>query len=458
MAKSNGALPENHPGSRKLGLILAVVIAGFFVSLAFHYYMGAVRHYPYPLNTFLFRPDDQFNDFYGNFRNGKTSFATAPADRVLNPGWGSTVIMLRAWLLYTVFYPEDPSELEDTGAMALRIPWMVSELSFVAGLFYFTHKALRLVSQDCLWAKILALTLCSYPVLVCLDRTNFENTVFILLACFAYFYAERRFVWSALVLGAVIAVKPYGVVFLALPFVDRRFKDIAVSLGTAGALTLGALLMLPNGVSQNLAIMRASMAAYNAIYVQGNEGLYFGSSLYGLAKIWMYSTRFVLAGLDARGVYYFMGRVMSAYFFFSAASFAIVVALLCGFRMEYWKKVALLVCCMNLLPFICGDYRLIHFFIPMLLFLCEEERAWGDGIFSLLFALLLIPTGYMHFVFDPVFRVNPYEASDSVVLHPLLMLGLVFAIFFSVLRKPVASDTVVWLLGFFNRPVAAKAS
>jgi len=450
-----------HPGEKKLAWILAMVVAGFFASLIFHYELGVVLHMPYPLNTFLFRPHAQFTDFYDNFRVAKTTFAKDASDRVLTPGWGSTVLMLRAWLLYRICDPANvPPEARTLHAIVAASPflaWGISEMFFLFAVFYFVRGTILEVSPDCLWAKILALTLCSYPVLFCLDRSNFETTVFVLLAASIFLYGKGRFLWSALLLGVVVAVKPYGVVFLALFLGDRKFKEIAISLGTAVLLTLGALLLLPGEASENLAMLRDSMAVYTTLYVQGNEGLYFGSSLYGLAKVWIYSTHFLLRGADAAAIAAFMRRFMSIYFLFAVAFFAAVAVLLCGFRMAFWKKIALLVCCMNMLPYICGDYRLIHLFIPMLLFLCEKQTEEGDKIFCALFGLLLIPKGFMHLVFDPVFAINPYEVSEGVVFNPLLMLALVLLIAFSVLRRPFASDTATWLLGFAGRSRGLEA-
>ncbi len=445
-----------HPGTEKLGIILAIVIVGFFLSLFFHYRLGTVSRIGYPLSTFLFRPRDQFGDYFSNFFVARTSFAPLAADRVLNPGWGSTVLMFRSWLMYTLFFPEGPVNPQLASSYpSLEIPWLGSQFFFLAGTLYFFRKLLRDVSVDCLWAKILALTLCSYPFLICLDRSNFESSIFVLLFAFVLLYRQGYFLWAAVFLGVIISLKPYGVVFLAIPFADRRLWDVAICIVLAVALSAGALVLLPGGVALNFSMLKASMSAYTSIYVQGNEGMYFGSSLYGMVKVWMYATHAFVGGMTDRQVFDFMGGFMPLYFRFAAVFYLVVVVVLCGFRMQFWKRIALLVCCMNLLPFICGDYRLMHLFIPMLLFVADRRRAWADGLFCVLFGLLMVPTGYVHFVFDPAFHVNPYEISDTVVLHPLLMLALVLCIVFSVLRQPVASDTALWLSKRFRRTGAA---
>jgi hypothetical protein len=188
------------------------------------------------------------------------------------------------------------------------------------------------------------LTLCSYPFLFCLDRSNVENTIFILLAASVFLYKEGYFCWSAVFLGGVLALKPYGVVFLALPFLDRRFKETAIVLGTAALLTAGALLALPGTPLQNIATLRDSMVAYHTVDVVGNDGMFFGSSLFGLAKVWIYLTHFS-HGVDYHAVLVFLNKFIHRYFRFALIAYGAVLVLVGGFRMEFWKKIALLVCC-----------------------------------------------------------------------------------------------------------------
>ncbi len=437
--------PTSHPGAAKLGRILAIVVAGFMASLFFHYELGAVKGQPYPLSTFLFRPHDQFSDFYISPRVA-ASFSPHEKYRVNNVGWASAVILCWTWLRYSFFYP-------DYDVLSLVLYTAV----FLGAAFYFVRKTVLTVSPDCVWAKTLALTLCSYPVLISLDRSNEENLIFIMLGTAIFLYQRHRTLPAAVALGMAIATKPYGAVFLALFLSDRRFKEIFISLGVAATLTLLALLAYPGNPWDTFTMLHGSMSSYLDVYVIGNEGLYFCSSLYGMAKVLIYWNHWFLEGADPATVFAFMQRFMSGYFVFAVAAYALLVGLLLGVRMPLWKKAALLACSINLLPYISGAYRLMHLLVPMLLFILEEKDAWGDRFFAVIFGLILVPKSYIHFVFDPVFRVYPFEVSDCVVLDPLLMSMLVIGIVSSVLRSPVPSDAALWVTNRFRnlRPAVA---
>ncbi len=56
-----------------------------------------------------------------------------------------------------------------------------------------------------------------------------------------------------------------------------------------------------------------------------------------------------------------------------------------------WRKVTLLVCALNLLPIVSGDYKLLYLFVPLYLFINKEELHRMDWVYAVLFSLLLIP-------------------------------------------------------------------
>jgi hypothetical protein len=99
------------------------------------------------------------------------------------------------------------------------------------------------------------------------------------------------------------------------------------------------------------------------------------------------------------------------------ALLACVVVYVVCIEKRFWRKVALLVCALNLLPVVSGDYKLLHLFIPLYLFINENEPERLDWVFTALFGLLLIPKNYYRIPSLP-------EASISVLANPLLMLLL----------------------------------
>jgi hypothetical protein len=94
---------------------------------------------------------------------------------------------------------------------------------------------------------------------------------------------------------------------------------------------------------------------------------------------------------------------------------------------DTWRKVALLVLVMLLFPHVSFDYKLLHLFIPLFLFINAEHRSDDDAFYALVFALLLVPKAY--FTLFPDIRTNySTGVSISVLVNPLLMLLMGYAI------------------------------
>ncbi|AKE65273.1 hypothetical protein MYAER_2933 [Microcystis aeruginosa NIES-2549] len=48
----------------KIRFISTIIVIGFAIAVFYHYRMGAYLGNQHPLNTFLFTPNDKFNDFW----------------------------------------------------------------------------------------------------------------------------------------------------------------------------------------------------------------------------------------------------------------------------------------------------------------------------------------------------------------------------------------------------------
>src|SRR4051812_5553015 len=68
---------------------------------------------------------------------------------------------------------------------------------------------------------------------------------------------------------------------------------------------------------------------------------------------------------------------------------------------ELWRRVAVIVMSLNLLPYTSTDYKLLHIYIPMFLFINAITRDRLDRVYALLFALLLAPKYYVYLFGNP---------------------------------------------------------
>lgn len=264
--------------------------------------------------------------------------------------------------------------------------------------------------------QFLAIAFLTYPFLFVFDRGNFELVVFFLLYLFISFYKKRPAL-SAVFLGLAIALKAFPVVMAGLFLADRRYRDIAISAVVSLAATFASYAFLPGGIGVNLPLHWRNLQLYTQTYAVGNEGVAFGNSLWGAFKVLSLSL-----GLPMPSALFYSVLVI---LFLSAVLLYVVFV-----EKSLWKRVALLVIALNLLPQVSGDYKLLHLLLPLILFVNAQET---DGIridrlYLLLFGFLIIPKDYYHFPVLP-------EANLSVLLNPLLMFALTILIFVEGLKR-----------------------
>jgi hypothetical protein len=107
------------------------------------------------------------------------------------------------------------------------------------------------------------------------------------------------------------------------------------------------------------------------------------------------------------------------YSFVGLAVLLAVALVLAVLRPVLWQKVALVTGAMILVPTISFEYRMLHLYLPLLLFLAAPETRRSDLLFVVLFGLLLVPKG-LPVLFDDV--------NVGSLVNPLLLAGLMTAV------------------------------
>lgn len=132
--------------------------------------------------------------------------------------------------------------------------------------------------------NLVIFTFFSCPFLFTMNRGNYEMIVFLVVALFVKAYAEDRRKTAFALLTVALALKPFPVVFLALYFADRRFKEMIAIPVLAGLITLACYASFQGGLLRNLEYHRVALDLYNKDYAIGNGGMTYGHSLFGAAK------------------------------------------------------------------------------------------------------------------------------------------------------------------------------
>jgi hypothetical protein len=395
----------NHSQERlqKISMVTTVVLTFFVINVIFYYFNGAFRLKEFPLNTFLTHPISRFGDFYGVHDEwSRQKFTKA--------GYG--LLYFPATYLFI-----DPLSWLKTPQRGLA----VLETIFLS--FFFIYSLMKLRTRDGWqnWRNAVVMTFMSYPVLFAWATGNIEAVVFMLMAVHVELFRRGNYRWSTVPLGFAVAMKVFPLVFLMLYVARRRYRDCLLVLATAVVATVIPLLVFEGGLLDPEGLyfenLRKSQQMYMDLMVNGPSGVHFGHSIINGVRAWM-GDKFPS-----------MELIKGPYMVFAIGTFALLASYLFRTRPPLWKTMTLLVVAIDLLPYTSTDYKLLHFFIPLYLFINHEEEEGASAgrlrwIILWLFVLLLVPKSFHYFNRSPLLTLN-------VVLNPCLMIALAAAVILS---------------------------
>lgn len=301
-------------------------------------------------------------------------------------------------------------------------------LIFIVFFMIFCWKNIPFSDNAIIVKYVLVLSSLTYPFLFCLNRGNYEIILFIFLATFIYLYKQGKVYQSIPFLSLAISLKPFPSIFIILLLSDRKYKPAFYTLLFAFLITVASYASFKGGILENFKLHIYTLQLYNNDYAIGNAGLgYCNSAFCGIKTVVAF---FNSQNLNSFTQWFFKLYTLGALIFFAFISIYIYFV-----EKEFWKKVALLVFCMNILPHVSADYKLIHVFIPLFLFVNKTETDDRDLLYALIFSLMLISKSYYYFRFDPSLNIIPYVVNSAVILNPIIMIMGIIIIVFSGLSK-----------------------
>tara|TARA_B100002003_G_scaffold233060_1_gene245547 strand:- start:301 stop:1512 length:1212 start_codon:yes stop_codon:yes gene_type:complete len=388
----------------KLGLLSSIIFIGFFASLFYHYLLGKyLFNLPFPYNTFLFVPDDRFGDFT-NLYESVRNMEPYSYGLFLFPPFASL-------LLYPfTMFPE---------LVGLAILIAV----FIIFHFLVCYKYLS-IDGKISFKTFISISCLTYPFLFSVDRANFELLVYIMMFLFIYFYQHNKYLLSSYFLAFSIATKIYPAVFIVLLVSKKRYKEVLYTFITVCIIIIVSLLLFKDSPQENIARLINNWSFYTKSYVENISGWAYGSSLWGAFKVLYFGFIKILFG-SIEFANNTIHNFKIPYALVTLSLFGICSYFVIFREVILWRQVTVLVICMNLLPFVTGDYRLMHFYIPLALFI-NSEPSKSDYRYITIFALLLIPQHFFPIV---------HWVWSEVITHPLLMVILLWLLLVDLLSS-----------------------
>ena len=381
----------------KIAASSLIILAGFVLSVFYHYYEGVYMGQGYPYNTFLFKPNDRWADFI------KLVNITHNPYSVIR-GWGNFPFLYRfAWLF-------------SFGHLNIMVKAYL--LLFVSFFTYVCWKNVKTTNLLDTIKNVFIFAFLAYPFLFSIDRANFEIVVFACLYGYFILYHKHSIIASIL-LAFAVALKVYPAILALLFLTDKKYKEFFLAAGLSFFLTIASYAILPGGLVENIKGNFNNITAYNKSYAIFNGGLPFGNSLFGAIKFVVFWVKPGLIFNPSTTV--FIGGALPYYYIFTGFVLLGLFAYVVFVEKSFWKKAAIFVCALNLLPTVSGDYKLLHLFIVLFLFINETEHNPWDWLYILLLSLVMIPKDYFRLLAEP-------DVSLSVFVNPLLMLLLITVI------------------------------
>ena len=376
----------------RVRLLVTIVLVGTLASIVWHYVLGVYLGQGYPRSTFLFRPDDHFNDW-----NNVYIYAQDFLRGVAGP-FGYFPFAILAAVATTI--------LPASVGFILMVALFLGLLALILRRWVFNCEEYQLTRAR----GIVILVGLSYPVLFVLDRGNMEMLVFAFIAGFFYFTYVREHPWlAALCLAAAIAFKLYPATLLLLLLAERRFKPLVLTIIIVAGLTavsVGLLAVVGHTSLADVWQMNTGGKDYfqQTMVLEGN-GVQHGHTVWGLVNL--------LKLLRDHGV---AGWQTSVYAVAAAATFLGLVVHAVFRETERWKLVLLATVPAVLLPYVSADYTLIQLYFPLVFFLNARRVSRWDVVYVALFGILLVPVDYYYIL---------GEISISVIIYPAAMVALV---------------------------------
>jgi hypothetical protein len=209
-------------------------------------------------------------------------------------------------------------------------------------------------------------------------RGNIEGLMWIAVCLGAAFFARRHYPGAAVAFGIASSIKPYPVLWLALMARHRKFREVALGLVSAAALTLASLLAIdrnPLRAWRNISGKGTFFANYIVAFrpmeeMRGDHSLF--QSMKTIARVVRNH------GLNLSGTEYHMNDPLAWTLYKFYLPLAALIGLVVLWRV--WNKPVLnqvfaLACITMVLPFVAADYTLVLLLVPMgffLIFLLED--------------------------------------------------------------------------------------
>ncbi len=370
---------------------------------------GHILHEPYPRNTVFFLPEVRFSDFTDLservFHMSEPHVLSRTDIKAIHPFVGPYPYPAPSFYVFVFFVRLFPLH-------SLRAYLIFTVLSFLFATCFFSLRVSRSTHRKLPQVAIWSTLLLGFPLQFLIDRGNIEGVIWLLILMGLVAFTRNRMVISAIVWGLAASMKVFPGLLFVLILARRKFGTFAVGIAATVAFSLLALAGIGPTVHQAARESSRSAAFLKNSYIIPDDTAGFDHALFQAVKHVIYiaeafdkhrTAPLIISTLPANRI--------------ALRIYNIVIPL--GALLLYWFRlrhlpllnqfIAYVVLCVSL-PYVSGDYTLVHMYIAwaaFLLFLVDDVatgrvRIPAKVIHALLLScvVLFVPLSYLEIAYD----------------------------------------------------------
>ncbi len=422
---------------------LRIYVVTFLVLTAFAWCLAGIRgsilHEPYPRNTVLFRPEVRFSDFLDL------------SERV--PYWREPHVLSRTDIKTIYAYPfpypyPAPSFYVFVFFVRLfplhplRAFLIFVFLSFLLATWFFSLRVRRVTPKKLPQIAIWSTLLLGFPLQFLIDRGNIEAVIWLLVLLGAVAFARNRMLVSAILWSLAASMKIFPGLLFMLFLARRKFGTFIVAIAATAAFSLLALAGIGPTIHQAAAESSKSAGFLMNNYIISDDTSGFDHSLFEAIKHGIY----VAEAFQKHPTVPLVIRIPPVNRI-ALRVYNIVIPL--AALLLYWFRlrrlpllnqfIAYIVLCV-LLPYVSGDYTLVHMYTAwaaFLLFLLDDVATGRVRIPAKAIRMILFSCAV---IFVPLSYIAIAGSVNIFALGPQVKMVFLILILLTVCRVPMPSS------------------
>ncbi len=257
---------------------------------------------------------------------------------------------------------------------------------------------------------MILITFLSYPIMFEFDRANIEYLVLLFLMLFFIFYKKEKYKIAAVLLSFPICMKLYPAVFILLFLNKKRFKEFFLCIFSCIVVMISSYFLL-GGRIRWIPIAMFNFKMFTMDYALKGLGVQFGHSIWSGMNYLSLITN---------------GKVMGNTYMTIYTIIILIIALILAIYVIFiekkeWKAITILTIMMITFPHVSFDYTLIHMYIPIVLFIAAKDtKKWENIVYSILFALTIIPMNWFQVFFNNYVTLNV-----GLIIRPIILISII---------------------------------